>query len=86
VRGCRILLIVIHRQLLLGKSKTAAEIDDVIALGHVMLALATRALSDGSCTPQNELAATTRLRYVLARNICVDFRTTNETTNCVRTL
>jgi len=38
------------------KSKTAAEIDDVIALGHVMLALATRALSDGSCTPQNELA------------------------------
>lgn len=49
------------------KSKTAAEIDDVIALGHVMLALATRALSDDSCTPQNELAATTRLRYVAAR-------------------
>ena len=56
MRGCRILLIVIHRQLLLGKSKTAAEVDDVIALGHVMLALATRALSDDSCTPQNELA------------------------------
>ena len=46
----------LHRLTLIsGKSKAAAEIDDIIALGHVMLVLATRAFTDA---PHNELVST----------------------------
>lgn len=46
------------------KSKAAAEIDDIIALGHVMLVLATRAFTDA---PHNELVSPGRLCHIAAR-------------------